>query len=218
VTSGAGFYYQSAFALNWTAGGVGAAVDLTLLRDSAGVLAQRDGVNPQSSRVYNTYTNASNYERLTTSWVSSVAVFGTEQAGTGLARAMAFMVGGTQIWQIDTAGHLKAVLDNARDIGASGANRPKDLYLAGTATVGGGVTASQAVRAYVGTAPPAGGSGAGFLFSSTASFGVFFGSGAPTMSAAKGSLYLRTDGTTTNNRAYINTDGGTTWTAITTVA
>jgi hypothetical protein len=61
-------------------------------------------------------------------------------------------------------------------------------------------------------------SGKGFAFSSTANFGVFFGSGAPTISAAKGSLYLRSDGSSTTTRAYINTDGGTTWTAITTVA
>jgi hypothetical protein len=67
------------------------------------------------------------------------------------------------------------------------------------------------------TAVPAGGTtGAGMRLSSVDNFGVFFGSGAPTLSAAKGSLYLRSDGTTTNDRAYINTDGGTTWTALTT--
>lgn len=44
------------------------------------------------------------------------------------------------------------------------------------------------------------------------------GSGAPTLTAPKGSLYLRTDGSTTSTRAYINTDGSTTWTAITTAA
>jgi hypothetical protein len=69
------------------------------------------------------------------------------------------------------------------------------------------------------TAIPAGGTaGSGVKVSSTANFGVFFGSGAPTLSAAKGSLYLRSDGTTTNDRAYINTNGSTTWTALTTVA
>lgn len=69
------------------------------------------------------------------------------------------------------------------------------------------------------TAIPAGGSGAQCLkFSSTAGFGIFYGSGAPSLSAAKGSLYLRSDGSTTNNRTYINTDGSTTWTAITTAA
>jgi hypothetical protein len=69
------------------------------------------------------------------------------------------------------------------------------------------------------TAPASGGSaGKGLMFSSTANFGVFFGSGAPTISAAKGSVYLRSDGSATNNRAYINTNGSTTWTALTTAA
>jgi len=44
------------------------------------------------------------------------------------------------------------------------------------------------------------------------------GSGAPTLSAPKGSLYLRTDGSSTSTRAYVNTDGGTTWTSITTAS
>jgi hypothetical protein len=66
---------------------------------------------------------------------------------------------------------------------------------------------------------PAGGTaGFGYCATSTANFGVFFGSGAPTLSAAKGSLYLRSDGSTTNDRMYVNTNGGTTWTAVTTAA
>lgn len=48
--------------------------------------------------------------------------------------------------------------------------------------------------------------------------GIYFGSGAPTISAGQGSLYLRTDGSSTITRAYINTNGGTTWTPLTTVA
>jgi hypothetical protein len=75
------------------------------------------------------------------------------------------------------------------------------------------------VHAHFSTAIPAGGTaGAGLLVSSTANFGVFFGSGAPSLSAAKGSLYLRSDGSGTTDRAYINTDGSTGWTAITTAA
>lgn len=80
-----------------------------------------------------------------------------------------------------------------------------------TVTATGNITADSTV------APAAGGMAA-FLASSTANFGIFVGSGAPTIAAAKGSLYLRTDGTTTNDRAYINTNGSTTWTALTTVA
>lgn len=83
----------------------------------------------------------------------------------------------------------------------------------------GKMTLTGSIAVQSGTAIPAGGTaGAGFLFSSTSNFGVFFGSGAPTIAAGKGSLYLRSDGTTTNNRAYVNTDGSTTWTALTTAA
>ena len=83
----------------------------------------------------------------------------------------------------------------------------------------GALSAQGAVKAASLTAIPAGGAaGVGVTVSSTANFGVFFGSGAPTLSAAKGSLYLRSDGSTTNDRAYINTDGGTTWTALITAA
>lgn len=68
-------------------------------------------------------------------------------------------------------------------------------------------------------ATPAGGSTtARHLFGTTAGFGIYYGSGVPTVSAAKGSLYIRSDGTGANDRAFINTDGGTTWTAIVTVA
>ena len=93
-------------------------------------------------------------------------------------------------------------------------------FMLGTATsVSFPVAASSTgtVTSVSGTAITAGGA-AGFLATSTASFGIFFGSGAPTVSAAKGSLYLRSDGTTTNDRAYINTNGATTWTALTTAA
>jgi hypothetical protein len=75
------------------------------------------------------------------------------------------------------------------------------------------------ITANSGTAIPAGGTaGSGLKVSSTANFGIFFGSGAPTLSAAKGSLYLRSDGSGTSDRMYVNTNGSTTWTAVTTVA
>lgn len=70
-----------------------------------------------------------------------------------------------------------------------------------------------------GTATPAGGSASMALaFGSTTGFGIYIGSGAPTVSAAKGSLYLRSDGSSTSTRLYVNTDGATTWTNVTTAA
>lgn len=67
-----------------------------------------------------------------------------------------------------------------------------------------------------GTATPAGGSTAArLLLGTTAGFGVYYGSGAPTVSAASGSLYIRTDNAGANLRLYSNTTGSTTWAAIT---
>ena len=77
-----------------------------------------------------------------------------------------------------------------------------------------GFSSPSTVTALSGSAVAAG--GAALLLGTTSSVGVYVGSGAPSVSAAKGSLYLRTDGTTTNDRAYINTNGGTGWTSITT--
>jgi hypothetical protein len=66
------------------------------------------------------------------------------------------------------------------------------------------------------TAVPAGGATtAGVTFSSTTGLGIYFGSGVPTLSAAQGSLYLRTDGSSTATRLYVNTNGTTGWTNFT---
>lgn len=47
---------------------------------------------------------------------------------------------------------------------------------------------------------------------------VCAGTGTPTFSAKKGTLYLNLTGSSVSTRAYINTDGATTWTAVSTVA
>jgi hypothetical protein len=110
-----------------------------------------------------------------------------------------------------------AVIDSNK-VG-SGANRTLSLRVGSAAVLDLNGAGGNAVTLVSSTAIPAGGTaGLGYKFSSTANFGVFFGSGAPTLSAAQGSLYIRSDGSATNNRAYINTDGSTTWTALTTAA
>jgi len=48
--------------------------------------------------------------------------------------------------------------------------------------------------------------------------GFLAGTGAPTFAAPKGSIYVRTDGSSSSTRMYINTDGSTTWTSVTTAA
>lgn len=47
---------------------------------------------------------------------------------------------------------------------------------------------------------------------------VVAGTGAPTFAAKQGTLYLNLTGSSVSTRAYINTTGSTTWTAITTAA
>lgn len=113
--------------------------DVSLVREAADILAQRDGVNQQSFRVYNTYTDASNYERLTLHCNGNNLDIVTEAAGTGAARNLrlwaatgsyiAFITGGGVRWEVDSSGNLICGSDSAFDVGASGATRPRDLYL-----------------------------------------------------------------------------------------
>jgi hypothetical protein len=188
--------------------------DLVLLRDAASTLAIRDSTNAQTFNVYNTYTDVSNYERARFLWSGNAFYIGTVAAGTGTGRDINLSAGNrlylgaggvSNQWHIDTSGHFLATTDNTYDIGATGGTSPKDIYAAGI------------LAAKRGTATPAGGVQA-IRLGSTTTLGVFYGSGAPSATAGKGSIYLRSDGSGTTDRAYINTDGGTTWTALTTVA
>lgn len=134
--------------------GFGSSGDLSLTRDgAANTLAQRNGVNAQTFRIYNTFTDASNYERGVISWTGNDLKIGTENAGTGAATRqlhiygqgmIRFYTGSTpiQAWNISNAGHILAATDNTFDIGASGATRPRNLFVAGTITSGGTISSS----------------------------------------------------------------------------
>lgn len=50
-----------------------------------------------------------------------------------------------------------------------------------------------------------------------AGVGLYVGAGVPSLSAAKGSLYLNTTGSSTSTRLYVN-NGTTNWVAITTAS
>jgi hypothetical protein len=80
-----------------------------------------------------------------------------------------------------------------------------------------GITTRKAVTV-AGNVPVTAGGALGLGIGPSTGPNIYTGSGAPTVSAPKGSLYLRTDGSSVSTRAYINTDGATTWTPITTVA
>jgi hypothetical protein len=74
---------------------VGGSPDVVLQRDGAATLALRNGIHPQTFNVYNTYTDAANYERGFLKWTGSSFNIGTERAGTGVDKIIQFMIGGT---------------------------------------------------------------------------------------------------------------------------
>ena len=124
--------------------------DVILLRDAANTLALRNGTNAQTSRIYNTFTNASNYERLNIGYVSNLVTIEHAAAGTGVFnRGFVFKSNGGQSYfglnqqggfvNVNTSGHLVFGVDNNNDIGTSGAVRPRDIYVGGPA-VNGAVT------------------------------------------------------------------------------
>jgi hypothetical protein len=123
--------------------------DVFLVREAANTLAQRNGVNAQIKRIYATYTDASNYARIffdANGGGGSQAIIGAEGAGTGVnllnltlktgsaggTRQIIFNQNGSDRWKFDATSHFVATTDNAYDIGASGANRPRNVYVAGS--------------------------------------------------------------------------------------
>lgn len=78
-------------------GSIGMQSDTILVRDAANTLALRDGANANTLNVYNTWTDASNYERGGLIWAANSLKIGTEKAGTGSTRILYFCVGGTDV-------------------------------------------------------------------------------------------------------------------------
>jgi len=83
-----------------------------------------------------------------------------------------------------------------------------------TPAITGDLAATGLAHFHNATTLPAGGSNTVGIKMGTSGIGMFFGTGVPTLTAPQGSLYIRADGTTTNDRFYIRTASG--WTAGTT--
>jgi hypothetical protein len=99
------FIFSATTALTWGSSGV-SGVDLIVARDAADTLAQRRTTNPQTFRIYNTYTDASNYERGFMRWTSNVLQIGTEKGGTGSVRTIGINVGSIEAIAIATNGEV----------------------------------------------------------------------------------------------------------------
>ncbi len=98
---------NSEMSLAW---GSSSVEDLHLYRDAAGELAQRNGLNEQTFRIYNTFTSATNHERGFLKWSSNVFQIGTEKgSGGGTARALEFQTDGvTRYTLAATTGQLSS--------------------------------------------------------------------------------------------------------------
>jgi hypothetical protein len=150
--------------------------------------------------------------------ISALNASTTIVAGTTISAVGNITGGNLRSVSLSLSGNVISALNVTANVAGGNVLTPGLMSSTGNISGGNLRTVGQVVAAS-GTAITSGGTQSlGLEFSSTADFGIFFGSGAPTISAAKGSLYLRSDGSTTNDRMYVNTNGSTTWTAVTTVA
>lgn len=126
---------SSASARAWGSSGI-ATPDLFLYRNSANWLEQYNSTNAQSSSLYGTRTDASNYERFTIKHTGSASAITltTEALGTGVVRKICLM--GSSVG-IDTltpsyAGYTRALtLESSGSTGFEGASSRADANGAG---------------------------------------------------------------------------------------
>ena len=105
-----------------------------LVAEGANILAETNGVNPQTLRIMNTTdsdTAPANAEWLSIDWTTTAnqASILTRNIGTGLARVLVFGVGTVGTWGITTTNNFIPISDNTRDFGAA-ALRIRDAYIA----------------------------------------------------------------------------------------
>jgi hypothetical protein len=72
--------------LNFTNGGASGTIDVSLVRDAAGILAQRNDANAQAFRLYETFTDSSNGAWLSLQATGSRYEIGGKANGTGNVR------------------------------------------------------------------------------------------------------------------------------------
>lgn len=136
---------------------VGVSTDVLLNRTAANSLALRNGTNAQAWRVYNTFTDASNGEWLETFWTGNTATLGTNQNGTGVARALAIRTGGTEAVRVTTSQEVGVGVTSLGakfHIGGTYTNNSAMLVVGGT--LGSSETVIQRILYFLSTIQPTG--------------------------------------------------------------
>lgn len=122
-----------------------------IYQDGDSQLAQRNGTNAQSLSVYNTYTDASNYERFTITASSTNVKLNTQSVGTGSVLPLLLGIGNGSQWAINTSGNFIAYgSDNLRDIG-SATNRIRNVYVGSDVIVDGSFRLNNPINTQTGT-------------------------------------------------------------------
>jgi hypothetical protein len=127
------------------AGSLNFNANLYLYPDDANILAQRNSINPQAFRLYNTYTSSTNFERLNLRWDTNVVKIGTEKGSAGgTARDLVFETNATgrmtigatgditfsNPTQVRTAlGFVQLTPSTYADLVASGIANPDTIYI-----------------------------------------------------------------------------------------
>lgn len=142
----------------------------------------------------------------------SVSSFSTVNAGTGITSTTGNITATAGGVFANTVVNAGTTVTAGTGITATTGNI---VATAGQVNAGTTITAGTGITSTAGNIRTAA-VGAGFVFSNNVAIVSGTGSPAGAVAAPQGSLYLRTDGSSTSTRAYINTDGVTAWTAITT--
>jgi hypothetical protein len=118
----------------------------TTIFSTPGSVDLRNGTSSSVFSIYGYYSDASNYCRIATSYNDGGNLFTISSDGLGtranrnfgiLSQAILYLGGNsTYAWRITSAG-LLAHADNTYDIGASGATRPRHLYIGSNGVFGG---------------------------------------------------------------------------------
>jgi hypothetical protein len=110
----------------WSSLPYDAALDLALHRDAANTLAQRNGTNAQTFRLYNTFTSTTNFERLNIiAQLNGSVIIGTEKGSAGgTARAL----------ELQTDGVTRMVISATGDVGIASTSAPTGGF--GSAVIG----------------------------------------------------------------------------------
>jgi len=120
---------------------------------------------------------------------------------------------GTGKWNLYGPGTAINHLQGSLLIGSQTDNGVDKLQVTGSVLSTTSVKSNAIMSSALTVGVPANGSTAcGILVSNVANMGLFFGSGAPTFSAAQGAIYSNVSGGV-GARLYVNTNGATTWAA-----